>query len=135
MIKKFTSIDYAGIAIASICFMHCLGSFLILAGYTTSSFIYLNFLDDPKMHFGFIILSVSLGVISLLVAYLVLKKSSEVSNFINLVLGLGISFLLAGLILDVLTTSNLANILLITGAGAIITLHFELLRVKRKIID
>jgi len=43
--------------------------------------------------------------------------------------------LLSGLLLDSFSSSNLANILLISGAAAIMLLHVQLLRVKKKITD
>ena len=135
MVKKFISLDYAGIAIASTCFLHCLGTLFFLAGYSASSFLYLSFLDNPQIHTIFILASVGLGIISLMIAYAILKKSSQISKFIKLILGIGIFFLLGGLLLDSFSSSNLANILLLSGAAAIALLHIQLLRVKKKITD
>jgi len=96
MVKKFISLDYAGIAIASTCFLHCLGTLFFLAGYSASSFLYLSFLDNPQIHTIFILASVALGIISLMIAYAILKKSSQISRFIKLILGIGVFFCLAG---------------------------------------
>ncbi len=135
MVKKFISVDYAGIAIAGTCFLHCLGTLFFLAGYSASSFLYLSFLDNPQIHTIFILASVALGIISLMIAYAILKKSSQISRFIKLILGIGVFFLLSGLLLDSFSSSNLANILLLSGAAAIALLHIQLLRVKKKITD
>jgi len=135
MLKKFISLDYAGIAIASTCFLHCLGTLFFLAGYSASSFLYLSFLDNPQIHTIFILASVALGIISLMIAYAILKKSSQISRFIKLILGIGVFFLLSGLLLESFSSSNLANILLLSGAAAIALLHIQLLRVKKKITD
>ena len=135
MVKKFISLDYAGIAIASTCFLHCLGTLFFLAGYSASSFLYLSFLDNPQIHAIFILASVALGIISLMIAYAILKKSSQISWFIKLLLGIGVFCLLSGLFLDSFSTSNLANILLLSGATAIALLHVQLLLAKKKITD
>ena len=135
MVKKFISLDYAGIAIASTCFFHCLGTLFFLAGYSASSFLYLSFLDNPQIHTIFILASVALGIISLMIAYAILKKSSQISRFHKLILGIGVFFLLSGLLLESFSSSNLANILLLSGAAAIALLHIQLLRVKKKITD
>ncbi len=135
MVKKFISLDYAGIAIASTCFLHCLGTLFFLAGYSTSSFLYLSFLDNPQIHAIFILASVALGIISLMIAYAILKKSSQISWFIKLLLGIGVFCLLSGLFLDSFSTSNFANILLLSGAAAIALLHVQLLLAKKKITD
>ena len=135
MVKKFVSLDYAGIAIASTCFMHCLGTLFFLAGYSASSFLYLSFLDNPQIHAIFILASVALGIISLMIAYAILKKSSQISWFIKLLLGIGVFCLLSGLFLDSFSTSNSANILLLSGAAAIVLLHVQLLLAKKKITD
>ena len=135
MVKKFISLDYAGIAIASTCFLHCLGTLFFLAGYSASSFLYLSFLDNPQIHAIFILVSVALGIISLMIAYAILKKSSKLSWFIKLLLGIGVFCLLSGLFLDSFSTSNSANILLLSGAAAIMLLHVQLLIAKKKIID
>lgn len=135
MVKKFISLDYAGIAIASTCFLHCLGTLFFLAGYSASSFLYLSFLDNPQIHAIFILASVALGIISLMIAYAILKKSSHISWFIKLLLGIGVFCLLSGLFLDSFSTSNFANILLLSGAAAIVLLHVQLLLAKKKITD
>jgi len=135
MVKKFISLDYAGIAIASTCFLHCLGTLFFLAGYSASSFLYLSFLDNPQIHAIFILASVALGIISLMIAYAILKKSSQISWFIKLLLGIGVFCLLSGLFLDSFSTSNSANILLLSGAAAIMLLHVQLLLAKKKITD
>lgn len=135
MVKKFISLDYAGIAIASTCFLHCLGTLFFLAGYSASSFLYLSFLDNPQIHAIFILASVALGIISLMIAYAILKKSSQISWFIKLLLGIGVFCLLSGLFLDSFSTSNFANILLLSGAAAIVLLHVQLLLAKKKITD
>ncbi len=135
MVKKFISLDYAGIAIASTCFLHCLGTLFFLAGYSASSFLYLSFLDNPQIHAIFILASVALGIISLMIAYAILKKSSQISWFIKLLLGIGVFCLLSGLFLDSFSTSNFANILLLSGAAAIMLLHVQLLIAKKKITD
>ena len=135
MVKKFISLDYAGIAIASTCFLHCLGTLFFLAGYSASSFLYLNFLDNPQIHAIFILASVALGIISLMIAYEILKKSSQINWFIKLLLGIGVFCLLSGLFLDSFSTSNFANILLLSGAAAIALLHVQLLLAKKKITD
>jgi hypothetical protein len=135
MVKKFISLDYAGIAIASTCFLHCLGTLFFLAGYSASSFLYLSFLDNPQIHAIFILASVALGIISLMIAYAILKKSSQISWFIKLLLGIGVFCLLSGLFLDSFSTSNFANILLLSGAAAIALLHVQLLLAKKKITD
>ena len=135
MVKKFISLDYAGIVIASTCFLHCLGTLFFLAGYSASSFLYLSFLDNPQIHTIFILASVAIGIISLMIAYAILKKSSQISNFIKLILGIGVFCLLSGLLLDSFSSSNLANILLLSGAAAIVLLHVQLLSVKKKITD
>ena len=135
MVKKFISLDYAGIAIASTCFLHCLGTLFFLAGYSASSFLYLSFLDNPQIHAIFILASVALGIISLMIAYAILKKSSQISWFIKLLLGIGAFCLLSGLFLDSFSTSNSANILLLSGAAAIVLLHVQLLLAKKKITD
>ncbi len=135
MVKKFISIDYAGIAIASTCFLHCLGTLFFLAGYSASSFLYLSFLDNPQIHAIFILASVALGIISLMIAYAILKKSSQINWFIKLLLGIGVFCLLSGLFLDSFSTSNFANILLLSGAAAIALLHVQLLLAKKKITD
>ena len=135
MVKKFISLDYAGIAIASTCFLHCLGTLFFLAGYSASSFLYLSFLDNPQIHTIFILASVAIGIISLMIAYAILKKSSQISNFIKLILGIGVFCLLSGLLLDSFSSSNSANILLLSGAAAIVLLHVQLLSVKKKITD
>ena len=135
MVKKFISLDYAGIAIASTCFLHCLGTLFFLAGYSASSFLYLNFLDNPQIHAIFILASVALGIISLMIAYAILKKSSQINWFIKLLLGIGVFCLLSGLFLDSFSTSNFANILLLSGAAAIALLHLQLLLAKKKITD
>ena len=135
MVKKFISLDYAGIAIASTCFLHCLATLFFLAGYSASSFLYLSFLDNPQIHTLFILASVALGIISLMIAYAILKKSSQISNFIKLILGIGVFCLLSGLLLDSFSSSNSANILLLSGAAAIVLLHVQLLSVKKKITD
>ena len=135
MVKKFISLDYAGIAIASTCFLHCLGTLFFLAGYSASSFLYLSFLDNPQIHAIFILASVALGIISLMIAYAILKKSSQISWFIKLLLGIGVFCLLSGLFLDSFSTSNSANILLLSGAAAIALLHVQLLLAKKKITD
>ena len=135
MVNKFISLDYAGIAIASTCFLHCLGTLFFLAGYSASSFLYLSFLDNPQIHAIFILASVALGIISLMIAYAILKKSSQISWFIKLLLGIGVFCLLSGLFLDSFSTSNLANILLLSGATAIVLLHVQLLLAKKKITD
>jgi hypothetical protein len=135
MVKKFISLDYAGIAIASTCFLHCLGTLFFLAGYSASSFLYLNFLDNPQIHAIFILASVALGIISLMIAYAILKKSSQINWFIKLLLGIGVFCLLSGLFLDSFSTSNFANILLLSGAAAIALLHVQLLLAKKKITD
>ena len=135
MVKKFISLDYAGIAIASTCFLHCLGTLFFLAGYSASSFLYLSFLDNPQIHAIFILASVALGIISLMIAYAILKKSSQISWFIKLLLGIGVFCLLSGLFLDSFSTSNSANILLLSGAVAIVLLHVQLLLAKKKITD
>lgn len=135
MVKKFISVDYAGIAIAGTCFLHCLGTLFFLAGYSASSFLYLSFLDNPQIHAIFILASVALGIISLMFAYAVLKKSTRISGFIKLILSIGVFCLLSGLLLDSFSSSNLANILLLSGAAAIVMLHIQLLRVKKKITD
>ena len=135
MVKKFISLDYAGIAIASTCFLHCLGTLFFLAGYSASSFLYLSFLDDPQIHAIFILASVALGIISLMIAYAILKKSSQINWFIKLLLGIGMFCLLSGLFLDSFSTSNSANILLLSGAAAIVLLHVQLLLAKKKITD
>jgi hypothetical protein len=135
MVKKFISLDYAGIAIASTCFLHCLGTLFFLAGYSASSFLYLSFLDNPQIHAIFILVSVALGIISLMIAYAILKKSSQINWFIKLLLGIGVFCLLSGLFLDSFSTSNFANILLLSGAAAIALLHVQLLLAKKKITD
>jgi uncharacterized membrane protein YeaQ/YmgE (transglycosylase-associated protein family) len=135
MVKKFISLDYAGIAIASTCFLHCLGTLFFLAGYSASSFLYLSFLDNPQIHAIFILASVALGIISLMIAYAILKKSSQISWFLKLLLGIGVFCLLSGLFLDSFSTSNSANILLLSGAAAIVLLHVQLLLAKKKITD
>ena len=135
MVKKFVSLDYAGIAIASTCFLHCLGTLFFLAGYSASSFLYLSFLDNPQIHAIFILASVALGIISLMIAYAILKKSSQINWFIKLLLGIGVFCLLSGLFLDSFSTSNFANILLLSGAAAIALLHVQLLLAKKKITD
>ena len=135
MVKKFISLDYAGIAIASTCFLHCLGTLFFLAGYSASSFLYLSFLDNPEIHAIFILTSVALGIISLMIAYAILKKSSPINGFIKLILGIGVFCLLSGLLLDSFSSSNLANILLLSGAAAILLLHVQLLIAKKKITD
>ena len=135
MVKKFVSFDYAGIAIASTCFLHCLGTLFFLAGYSASSFLYLSFLDNPQIHAIFILASVALGIISLMIAYAILKKSSQINWFIKLLLGIGVFCLLSGLFLDSFSTSNFANILLLSGAAAIALLHVQLLLAKKKITD
>ena len=135
MVKKFISLDYAGIAITSTCFLHCLGTLFFLAGYSASSFLYLSFLDNPQIHAIFILASVALGIISLMIAYAILKKSSQISWFIKLLLGIGVFCLLSGLFLDSFSTSNSANILLLSGAAAIMLLHVQLLLAKKKITD
>ena len=135
MVKKFISLDYAAIAIASTCFLHCLGTLFFLAGYSASSFLYLNFLDNPQIHAIFILASVALGIISLMIAYAILKKSSQINWFIKLLLGIGVFCLLSGLFLDSFSTSNFANILLLSGAAAIALLHVQLLLAKKKITD
>jgi hypothetical protein len=135
MVKKFISLDYAGIAIASTCFLHCLGTLFFLAGYSASSFLYLSFLDNPQIHAIFILASVALGIISLMIAYAILKKSSQINWFIKLLLGTGVFCLLSGLFLDSFSTSNFANILLLSGAAAIALLHVQLLLAKKKITD
>ena len=135
MVKKFISLDYAGIAIASTCFLHCLGTLFFLAGYSASSFLYLSFLDNPQIHAIFILASVALGIISLMIAYAILKKSSQINWFIKLLLGIGVFCLLSGLFLDSFSTSNFANILLLSGAAAIALLHIQLLLAKKKITD
>jgi hypothetical protein len=135
MVKKFISLDYAGIAIASTCFLHCLGTLFFLAGYSASSFLYLSFLDNPQIHAIFILASVALGIISLMIAYAILKKSTRISGFIKLILGIGVSCLLSGLFLDSFSNSNFANILLLSGAAAIMLLHVQLLIAKKKITD
>ena len=135
MVKKFISLDYAGIAIASTCFLHCLGTLFFLAGYSASSFLYLSFLDNPQIHTIFILASVAIGITSLMIAYAILKKSSQISNFIKLILGIGVFCLLSGLLLDSFSSSNSANILLLSGAAAIVLLHVQLLSVKKKITD
>jgi hypothetical protein len=135
MVKKFISLDYAGIAIASTCFLHCLGTLFFLAGYSASSFLYLSFLDNPQIHAIFILASVALGIISLMIAYAILKKSSQINWFIKLLLGIGVFCLLSGLFLDTFSTSNFANILLLSGAAAIALLHVQLLLAKKKITD
>ena len=135
MVKKFISLDYAGIAIASTCFLHCLGTLFFLAGYSASSFLYLSFLDNPQIHTIFILASVAIGIISLMIAYAILKKSSQISNFIKLILGIGVFCLLSGLLLDSFSSSNLGDILLLSGAAAIVLLHVQLLSVKKKITD
>ena len=135
MVKKFISLDYAGIAIASTCFLHCLGTLFFLAGYSASSFLYLSFLDNPQIHAIFILASVALGIISLMIAYAILKKSSQINWFIKLLLGIGVFCLLCGLFLDSFSTSNFANILLLSGAAAIALLHVQLLLAKKKITD
>ena len=135
MVKKFISLDYAGIAIASTCFLHCLGTLFFLAGYSASSFLYLSFLDNPQIHAIFILASVALGIISLMIAYAILKKSSQINWFIKLLLGIGVFCLLSGLFLDSFSTSNFANILLLSGAAAIALLHVQLLFAKKKITD
>lgn len=135
MVKKFISLDYAGIAIASTCFLHCLGTLFFLAGYSASSFLYLSFLDNPQIHAIFILASVALGIISLMIAYAILKKSSQISWFIKLLSGIGVFCLLSGLFLDSFSTSNSANILLLSGAAAIVLLHVQLLLAKKKITD
>jgi len=135
MVKKFISLDYAGISIASTCFLHCLGTLFFLAGYSASSFLYLSFLDNPQIHAIFILASVALGIISLMIAYAILKKSSQINWFIKLLLGIGVFCLLSGLFLDSFSTSNFANILLLSGAAAIALLHVQLLLAKKKITD
>lgn len=135
MVKKFISLDYAGIAITSTCFLHCLGTLFFLAGYSASSFLYLSFLDNPQIHAIFILASVALGIISLMIAYAILKKSSQINWFIKLLLGIGVFCLLSGLFLDSFSTSNFANILLLSGATAIALLHVQLLLAKKKITD
>ena len=135
MVKKFISLDYAGIAIASTCFLHCLGTLFFLAGYSASSFLYLSFLDNPQIHAIFILASVALGIISLMIAYAILKKSSQINWFIKLLLGIGVFCLLSGLFFDSFSTSNFANILLLSGAAAIALLHVQLLLAKKKITD
>ena len=135
MVKKFISLDYAGIAIASTCFLHCLGTLFFLAGYSASSFLYLSFLDNPQIHAIFILTSVALGIISLMIAYAILKKSSQINWFIKLLLGIGVFCLLSGLFLDSFSTSNFANILLLSGAAAMALLHVQLLLAKKKITD
>ena len=135
MVKKFISLDYAGIAIASTCFLHCLGTLFFLAGYSASSFLYLSFLDNSQIHAIFILASVALGIISLMIAYAILKKSSQINWFIKLLLGIGVFCLLSGLFLDSFSTSNFANILLLSGAAAIALLHVQLLLAKKKITD
>ena len=135
MVKKFIGLDYAGIAIASTCFLHCLGTLFFLAGYSASSFLYLSFLDNPQIHAIFILASVALGIISLMIAYAILKKSSQINWFIKLLLGIGVFCLLSGLFLDSFSTSNFANILLLSGAAAIALLHVQLLLAKKKITD
>ena len=135
MVNKFISLDYAGIAIASTCFLHCLGTLFFLAGYSASSFLYLSFLDNPQIHAIFIIASVALGTISLMIAYAILKKSSQINWFIKLLLGIGVFCLLSGLFLDSFSTSNFANIILLSGAAAIALLHVQLLLAKKKITD
>jgi hypothetical protein len=135
MVKKFISLDYAGIAIASTCFLHCLGTLFFLAGYSASSFLYLSFLDNPQIHAIFILASVALGIISLMIAYAILKKSSQINWFIKLLLGIGVFCLLSGLFLDGFSTSSFANILLLSGAAAIALLHVQLLLAKKKITD
>jgi uncharacterized membrane protein YeaQ/YmgE (transglycosylase-associated protein family) len=133
MVKKFISLDYAGIAIASTCFLHCLGTLFFLTGYSASSFLYLSFLDNPEIHAMFILTSVVLGIISLIIAYAILKKSSPINGFIELILGVGVFCLLSGLLLDSFSSSNFGNILLLSGAGAIMLLHVQLLIAKKKI--
>ena len=135
MVKKFISLDYAGIAIASTCFLHCLGTLFFLAGYSASFFLYLSFLDNPQIHAIFILASVALGIISLMIAYAILKKSSQINWFIKLLFGIGVFCLLSGLFLDSFSTSNFANILLLSGAAAIALLHVQLLLAKKKITD
>ena len=135
MVKKFISLDYAGIAIASTCFLHCLGTLFFLTGYSASSFLYLSFLDNPQIHAIFILASVALGIISLMIAYAILKKSSQINWFIKLLFGIGVFCLLSGLFLDSFSTSNFANILLLSGAAAIALLHVQLLLAKKKITD
>ena len=135
MVKKLVSIDYAGITLASLCFIHCLGTLFIFTGYTTSSFIFLNFLDNPQMHAAFILLSVFLGILSSLVAYKLLHNSSKINRKIKSILGLGVFCLLAGLSIDLVTESGAAIFFLLTGAVAIILLHIQLLLVKRQITD
>ena len=135
MVKKFISLDYAGIAIASTCFLHCLGTLFFLAGYSASSFLYLSFLDNPQIHTIFILASVALGIISLMIAYAILNKSSQISRFIKLILGISVFCLLTGLLLDSFSSSNFADILLLSGAAAIALFHVQLLRVKKRITD
>ena len=135
MVKKFISLDYAGIAIASTCFLHCLVALFFLADYSASSFLYLSFLDNPQIHAIFILASVVIGIISLMIAYAILKESSKLSWFIKLLLGIGVFCLLSGLLLDSYSSSSLANILLLSGAAAIVLLHVQLLIAKKKITD
>jgi len=131
MVKKFISLDYAGIAIATTCFLHCLGTLFFFAGYSASSFLFLSFLDNPQIHTIFILASVAIGVISLMIAYAILKKSSQVTRFIKLIFGIGVFCLLSGILLDSYSNSNLSNILLLCGAAAIVLLHVQLLTVKK----
>ena len=111
------------------------GLYFFLAGYSASSFLYLSFLDNPQIHAIFILASVALGIISLMIAYAILKKSSQINWFIKLLLGIGVFCLLSGLFLDSFSTSNFANILLLSGAAAIALLHVQLLLAKKKITD
>ena len=135
MLKKFISLDYLGILVASACFLHCLGALFVLAGFATSSIIFLRFLDNPQMHVTFILLSVILGIISLLIVYMILRRSSQLNKSISLTLILAVSFLLTGLLLDIYLFSNVANILLLSGAVFITLLHVQLIKVKRTITD
>ena len=111
------------------------GLYFFLAGYSASCFLYLSFLDNPQIHAIFILASVALGIISLMIAYAILKKSSQINWFIKLLLGIGVFCLLSGLFLDSFSTSNFANILLLSGAAAIALLHVQLLLAKKKITD
>lgn len=130
MVKKFISLDYAGIAIAATCFLHCLGTLIFLAGFSASSFLFLSFLDNPQIHTIFILASVTVGTISLIIAYAILKKSSQITRSIKLIFGIGVFCLLSGLLLDTFSNSNLSNIILLNGAAAIVLLHVQLLIVK-----
>ena len=87
------------------------------------------------MHAGFILLSVFLGMLSLLVVYKLLHNSSKINGKIKSILGLGVFCLLVGLAIDLVTDSNAAIFFLLTGATAIILLHIQLLLVKREITD